>query len=121
MALQVVIGAGPVGSATARLLADRGDEVRVVTRSGSGPEGVERVAADASAPGVLERYVEGAAAIYSCAGPPYNRWTTDWPPLGAALIRAAEVSGAVLVTTGNLYGYGAVDGPMTEETPLRPN
>jgi nucleoside-diphosphate-sugar epimerase len=36
-------------------------------------------------------------------------------------MRAAEVSGAVLVTTGNLYGYGEVDGPMTEETPLRPN
>ncbi|WP_350281235.1 NAD-dependent epimerase/dehydratase family protein [Kribbella sp. HUAS MG21] len=121
MSLQVVIGAGPVGSSTARLLAARGDEVRVLTRSGSGPDGVERVAADVSVPGVLERYVDGAAAIYSCAGPPYNRWTTDWPPIGAALIRAAEASGAVLVTTGNLYGYGAVDGPMTEDTPLRPN
>jgi len=26
-----------------------------------------------------------------------------------------------LVTTGNVYGYGAVDGPMTEDLPLRPN
>jgi len=26
-----------------------------------------------------------------------------------------------LVTTGNLYGYGAVDGPMHEDLPLRPN
>jgi hypothetical protein len=43
---------------------------------------------------------------------------TDWPPLGAALIRAAEASGDVLVTTGNLYEYGAVDGPMTGDTPL---
>ncbi|NIK56815.1 NAD-dependent epimerase/dehydratase family protein [Kribbella shirazensis] len=121
MALQVVVGSGPVGSATARLLVERGEHVRVITRSGSGPDGVERVAADASAPGTLERYVEGAAAIYSCAGPPYDRWSTEWPPLGAALIRAAETSGAVLVTTGNLYGYGAVDGPMTEDAPLRPN
>jgi hypothetical protein len=25
------------------------------------------------------------------------------------------------MTTGNLYGYGPVDGPMTEDLPLRPN
>ncbi len=95
----------------------------MITRSGSGPdaEGIERVAADASDADVLSRYVEGATAIYSCAGPAYHRWSTDWPPLGAALIRAAETSGAVLVTTGNLYGYGAVDAVMTEETPLVPN
>jgi hypothetical protein len=46
---------------------------------------------------------------------------TDWPPPAAALLRAAETSGALLVTTGNLYGYGAVDGPMTEGLPLLPN
>jgi len=121
--VHVVVGAGPVGSATARLLAGQGERVRVITRSGSGPdaEGIERVAADASDADVLSRYVEGATAIYSCAGPAYHRWSTDWPPLGAALIRAAETSGAVLVTTGNLYGYGAVDAVMTEETPLVPN
>lgn len=90
-----------------------------MTRSGSGPDGVERVAANAGAG--LTEYVEGATAIYSCAGPAYNKWTTEWPPLNAALIAAAEASGAVLVTTGNLYGYGAVDGPMTEDLPLLPN
>ena len=95
----------------------------MITRSGSGPEagGIERVAADASDAEALARLTEGATAIYSCAGPPYHRWSTDWPPLGAALIRAAETTGAVLVTTGNLYGYGAVDGVMTEETLLLPN
>ena len=95
----------------------------MITRSGSGPEagGIERVAADASDGEALARLTEGATALYSCAGPPYHRWSTDWPPLGAALVRAAETTGAVLVTTGNLYGYGAVDGVMTEETPLLPN
>jgi nucleoside-diphosphate-sugar epimerase len=121
MPLQVVVGAGPVGTATARLLADQGEQVRVITRSGSGPEGVERVAVDASDPTALAEHVEGATTIFSCGGPAYHRWATDWPPLGASLIHAAETSGAVLVTTSNLYGYGAVDEPMTEETPLRPN
>ncbi len=145
MSLHVIVGAGPVGSATARLLAARGEQVRLITRSGSKPQplpsrsgaevvggagrvvgeggggGIECVAADASDGEVLARLTDGAVALYSCAGPAYHRWSSDWPPLGAALIAAAESSGAVLVTTGNLYGYGEVDGPMTEDLPMRPN
>jgi nucleoside-diphosphate-sugar epimerase len=120
MALHVIVGAGPVGSGTASLLADAGHEVRIVTRHGTGPDrpGIERVAADASLAGELRGLVSGAVAIYNCANPPYHRWATDWPPLAAALLDAAEQSGAVLVTTSNLYGYGPVDHPMTESDPL---
>ncbi len=50
--------------------------------------------------------------------PPYDRWPTDWPPIAAALLTAAERTGAVLVTMSNLYGYGRPSGPMTPETPL---
>ncbi|WP_329347812.1 NAD-dependent epimerase/dehydratase family protein [Streptomyces sp. NBC_01261] len=123
MSLHVIVGAGPVGTATARLLADKGEQVRLLTRSGGGPEhpGIERRATDASDADALARHTEGALALYCCAGPAYHRWPTDWPPLGAALVRAAELSGAVLVTTGNLYGYGQVDTPMTEQLPQRPN
>ncbi|WP_329104374.1 NAD-dependent epimerase/dehydratase family protein [Micromonospora sp. NBC_01699] len=123
MSLHVIVGAGPVGSATATLLAERGDRVRLVTRRGSGPEhpAIERIAADASDPDRLTRLAAGATALYNCANPAYHRWPTDWPPLAHALLRAAEHSGAVLATVGNLYGYGPVDAPMTEATPLRPN
>ncbi|TCC10463.1 NAD-dependent epimerase/dehydratase family protein [Kribbella soli] len=117
--MQVVVGAGAVGSVVARLLLARGEQVRVITRSGSGPDGAERIAADAK--NGLTDYVAGATAIYSCAGPAYYKWAAEWPRLGAALLAAAEASGAVLVSTGNLYGYGAVDGPMTEDLPLLPN
>lgn len=108
-----------MGSVVARLLVARGEQVRVITRSGGGPDGAERVTADAK--NGLTDYVAGATAIYSCAGPPYNKWASEWPRLGAALVAAAEASGAVLVSTGNLYGYGAVDGPMSEDLPLLPN
>ncbi|WP_262012535.1 NAD-dependent epimerase/dehydratase family protein [Micromonospora sp. Mcm103] len=120
MALHVIVGAGPVGTATARLLAERGERVRVVTRRGTGPEhqAIERVAADAADADRLAALTEGAAALYNCANPEYHRWRTDWPPLAAALLTAAERSGAVLTTVGNLYGYGPVDAPMTEATPL---
>ncbi|NJC14666.1 nucleoside-diphosphate-sugar epimerase [Micromonospora profundi] len=119
MALHVIVGTGPVGTATARLLAERGEQVRVLSRRGAGPEhpGIERVAADAADADRLTTLASGAQVLYNCANPAYHRWPIDWPPLAAALLTAAERSGAVLATVGNLYGYGPVDGPMTEQTP----
>ncbi|MGW6919306.1 NAD-dependent epimerase/dehydratase family protein [Kitasatospora sp. NPDC054939] len=119
MSLHVVIGFGPAGAATARLLAAQGHTVRVVTRTGRSPEpGIEHVALDAADSGRLTAAVRGADAIHSCAAPPLQHWARDWPPLGSSLCAAAEASGAVLVMLGNLYGYGPVDGPLTEELPL---
>jgi len=118
MGKHVIFGAGPVGSALARTLLDRGESVRVVTRSGSAVEGAEAVVADASDADRVLAVTVGAEAIYNCVNPPYHRWATDWPPVADALLRAAERHGAVLATTGNLYGYGEVSAPMTEATPL---
>jgi nucleoside-diphosphate-sugar epimerase len=116
----LVVGAGPIGSAVARRLAASGERVRVVTRSGSGPDHplVEKVAADASEAAHLRELAQGAVVVYNCVNPAYHRWTTDWPPVAAALLGAAESAGAVLVTCSNLYGYGEVDAPMTEDMPL---
>ncbi|MFP3986493.1 NAD-dependent epimerase/dehydratase family protein [Streptomyces sp. E11-3] len=119
MNFHVVIGFGPAGAATARLLAEQGHSVRVVTKSGRSPEpGIEHVACDATDSERLIEAVQGAAAIYSCAAPPYHHWASEWPPLASSACAAAEATGAVLVMLGNLYGYGPVDGPMTEELPL---
>ncbi|MEU2871129.1 NAD-dependent epimerase/dehydratase family protein [Streptomyces olivoreticuli] len=119
MSLYVVVGFGPAGAATARLLAGKGHSVRVVTRSGRSPEpGIEHVALDAADSGRLTEAARGADAIFSCAAPPYHRWASQWPPLASSVCAAAEATGAVLVMLGNLYGYGPVDGPMTEELPL---
>ncbi|GAA0355669.1 NAD-dependent epimerase/dehydratase family protein [Streptomyces blastmyceticus] len=119
MSLYVVVGFGPAGAATARLLAEKGHSVRVVTKSGRSPEpGIEHVAFDAADSGRLTEAARGADAIFSCAAPPYHRWASQWPPLASSVCAAAEASGAVLVMLGNLYGYGPVDGPMTEELPL---
>jgi nucleoside-diphosphate-sugar epimerase len=120
--MHVIVGAGPVGSTTAKLLADDGERVRVVTRSGSGPRhaNVELVAADASDGLRMKELTTGATVLYNCANPPYDRWPTDWPPIADSLLAAAEASDAVLVTVGNLYGYGRVSAPITEDTPLAP-
>lgn len=120
MSKHIVVGAGPIGTATALLLAERGDEVIVVTRSGSGPShpAITRTATDASSSATMTELASGAVAIYNCANPAYHRWLTDWPPIARALIAAAEHANAVLVTASNLYGYGPVAGPMTEDLPL---
>ncbi len=119
MSLHVVVGFGPAGAATARLLAEQGHSVRVVTRSGGTPEpGIEHVACDAADGERLTEAARGASALYSCAAPPYHRWGSAWPPLAASVCAAAEATGAVLVMLGNLYGYGPVEGPLTEGLPL---
>src|ERR1700754_635458 len=118
--MHVIVGAGAVGSSTATQLAEAGERVRLITRSGSGPvhANIERVAADASDAAALSRLSKAAVSIYNCANPPYHTWPTDWPPMADAMLAAAEASGAPLAITGNLYVYGPVDRPMTEDMPL---
>ena len=50
----------------------------------------------------------------------YTKWAREWPPLATALLTAATASGAGLVTMGNLYGYGEVDGPIHAGQALAP-
>ena len=102
MGLHVIVGAGPVGRATAQLLAERGEKVRVVTRRGTEVAGAEAVAADATDAAALRGLVSGADALYNCANPRYHRWPIDWPPLHEAMLAAAEDSGAVPVSYTHL-------------------
>jgi nucleoside-diphosphate-sugar epimerase len=116
----LVVGAGPVGRHVAQLLATRGSEVVVGTRSGTdtGISGVTHVVLDAADPEALSAAAEGAAVIYNCINPgDYTRWETVWPPIAASMLTAAERSGAVYAITGTLYPYGPVDGPMHEDLP----
>ncbi len=120
MALHIIAGSGPVGTAVAAELLDRGDQVRVVTRSGTGPDGVEKVALDVTDRDAFAAQCADAAVIYNCVNPPYDQWPATWPPIAESLLHAAERSGAVLAITGNLYPLGRPEGPMTEAAPDRP-
>lgn len=116
----LVVGAGPVGRHVAALLAARGSDVTVVSRSGrdTGIDGVRHLALDASDADALARAAEGVDHLYNAANPPdYTQWERVWPPLATSLLTAAERSGAVYAITGALYPYGPVDGPMTEDLP----
>jgi nucleoside-diphosphate-sugar epimerase len=120
--LHVVVGAnGGAGGALVRDLSGRGRRVRAVSRRPAMdlPQGVEWLAADAADPAQARKACEGAAVVYHCAQPPYQRWAAEFPPLTASIADAAAAAGARLVYADNLYAYGPVDGPITEDLPAR--
>ncbi|MGY1752949.1 NAD-dependent epimerase/dehydratase family protein [Blastococcus sp. SYSU D01042] len=119
MGLHVIVGKGPVGTTTAEELVVRGHRVRVLSRSGGrSTDTVEHRQVDAADAEALTAAASGADVLYNAVNPAYHRWATAWPPVAAALLTAAERSGAVLVTMGNLYGYGRPTGPMSPGSPL---
>src|SRR4051812_35039531 len=130
MTHHLVLGAGGVGRSTTAELVALGHTVTLASRSGrvveqpwqaSHPDAVEVVAVDAADEAAVTALARGAASIVNAVNPPsYTTWDTDWPPVAAATLGAAEASGAGLVIIGNLYGYGRVNAPMREDDPMRP-
>ncbi|WP_199443549.1 NAD-dependent epimerase/dehydratase family protein [Umezawaea beigongshangensis] len=120
MSFVVVTGAGAAGLPVARRFAEIGERVRQITRSGRGADHplVERVAADITDTDLLTELVDGARVVVNRAIPAYDRWAVDVPPMARALLTAVERTGAGYVMLGNTYGYGPVDGPMTEDLPM---
>jgi nucleoside-diphosphate-sugar epimerase len=134
MTRHVILGKGPIGSTLARQLADAGHEVLVLSRSGapsapsapsahgtpdaSAESPIRHAAVDSADAAALTSAAQGADVLYNCGNPAYHRWPTDWPPIADAVLAATEATGAVLVTTGNLYGYGAGTQLMREASPL---
>lgn len=117
----VVVGTGAIGTLVANQLTAAGHSVIAISRHAAPSKSsiVEHVAGDASDATFLARQATDAAAIFNCVNPPYHRWPQEWPPIAAALLHAAEKSGAVLTTLSNLYAYGVPTGPLTPETTLR--
>ena len=120
MPFHVIVGAGAPALATATLLAAAGDPVRLVSRRGISAEHelVEAIALDATDTESLAELCQGAATVFNCAVPAYNNWPQTVPPLFRSILTAAERGGARYVMLGNLYGYGPVNGPVTEDLPL---
>ncbi|TIT79243.1 MAG: NAD-dependent epimerase/dehydratase family protein [Mesorhizobium sp.] len=123
MGYYVVVGAGPVGRETARLLGEQGHDVVLTSRSVGDINlpGVRAMQADATDAAELSRISRGADAIFMCAMAPYDRWPIDFFPIVDGTVRAAETVDAKIILLGNLYGYGGnADGPLRSDTPLDP-
>jgi len=126
MSTHVVTGAGPVGSTVALQLAEAGHQVRLLTRSGSGPEHprIDRRRADVSDAAGLDEHLEGAVAVHHCIhGSAYDSqvWRRELPRAEQVVLAAAGRAGAVVTFPESLYSYArtgsSVERPMTEDHP----
>lgn len=120
--VHVVTGAGPVGSTVAQQLVDAGHSVRLLTRSGSGPDHalIDRRKVDVSQPEALTEAFADAVTVHHCIhGSAYDArvWRTELPRAEQVVLEAAGRVGAVVVFPESLYSYGPVDRPMTEDLP----
>ncbi len=122
--LHVIFGAGQVGQPLARLLLNAGKRVRIAKRSPAGvPPGLEVIRGDAADSAFCTQTAQGAATVYHCMNPPYDRrlWAELVPRWMDNLIAAAGRAGARLVVLDNVYMLGRPGGrPLDEDSPLNP-
>ena len=122
--MHTIIGTGgTIGDALTRELVAAGCPVRRVSRHPQPLAGAgETVAADAADPAGLADAVAGSEIAYLTIGLKYDAtlWREVWPRIMANTIEACKRAGARLVFFDNVYMYGRVDGPMTEDTPFNP-
>lgn len=120
--VKVVTGAGPVGTTIATQLAEAGHRVRLLTRSGSGPEHplIERLRVDVSQAAPLSAALDGADAVFHCIhGSKYaaKSWREELPRAERRVLAAAAEVNAVVVFPESLYSYSSPEAVMTEAGP----
>src|SRR5215204_981780 len=116
-----ILGAGgAIGGELMKLLVARNQPVRLVGRHPQSPAGVtETVIADLADRDQTVRAVAGSTIVHLLVGLKYDHrvWHDLWPRIMSNAIDACKRAGAKLVFFDNVYMYGRVDGPMTEDTP----
>jgi nucleoside-diphosphate-sugar epimerase len=123
MALQTILGAnGTIANALIPLLMANHENIRLVSRNPQPVPGAETVAADVLNYQELLNAVQGSSVIYLLVGITYGKkeWRRDWPVIMRNVIAVCKETGAKLIFFDNVYMYGKVDGPMTEESPYKP-
>ena len=123
MTMTTILGAGgPIGNELAKILAKRNTPFRLVSRNPKPVAGAELLAADLSDREQTIRAVAGSNVVHLLAGLKYEfrTWQELWPRIMANVIEACKRAQAKLIFFDNVYMYGKVDGPMTENTPYAP-
>lgn len=131
MTVLVTGASGFLGGRLAQMLAERGDQVRVLARASSDLRHlshlpIQTVRGDLGDAAALDEAVHGARVIYHCAA-----CSTDWAPLKTylsanvtgtqnlldAAVRAGTVERFLHVSTTDVYGYPRV--PCDESAPMQ--
>ncbi|MCJ8210161.1 NAD-dependent epimerase/dehydratase family protein [Mucilaginibacter sp. RS28] len=123
--MHTILGAGgPVANALTRELIANNETIRLVSRRPSSFKGenITWKKADLLNYDELLAAAEGSEVIYLCAGLTYDKkiWKAQWPVIMQNCINLTKATGARLIFFDNIYMYGPVQGPMTENTPYKP-
>ena len=119
-----ILGAGgTIGNELVKELTPRNEAIRLVSRNPTlVPGAAEAIAADLSNLDDTLKAVSGSRIVFLVIGLRYEIkvWRELLPRIMHNVIEATKRSGARLICFDNVYMYGKVRGPMTEETPFRP-
>ena len=123
--MHTILGAGgAVANALTSELADSGEAVLLVSRKPitNAGKNVTWKKADLLNFAELREAIKGSTVIYLTAGLVYDKniWQQQWPVIMQNVINLAKETQARLIFFDNVYMYGQVNGPMTEETPYNP-
>jgi nucleoside-diphosphate-sugar epimerase len=123
--MHTILGAGgTVANALTRELLNNNETIRLVSRKPIQTEGdnITWQKADLLNYAELSAAAKGATVIYLCAGLVYDQeiWKQQWPIIMQNVINVAKQNQARLIFFDNVYMYGLVNGPMTENTPYNP-
>lgn len=122
-ALHTLLGAGGViARELTAALQQQDQRVRLASRRALPVAGTESIATDLLDAAAVDRAVAGSTVVYLVAGLRYDAtvWQAEWPRVMAHTIEACLRHGARLAFFDNVYAYGRVTGPMTEDTPFNP-
>jgi nucleoside-diphosphate-sugar epimerase len=121
--LTAILGAGgAIANELAAILAAKNAPFRLVGRNPKPLAGAEVFAADLSDREQTLAAVSGSSVVCLVVGLKYDLavWRDLWPRIMANTIEACKRAQARLIFFDNVYMYGRVDGPMTEQTPYAP-
>jgi nucleoside-diphosphate-sugar epimerase len=122
--MQTILGSGGIiANHLAKSLPVYTNDIRLVSRNPKAVTGKEElVPADLTSAEQVMKAVKGSDVVYLTAGLQYNIkvWQEQWPLLMRNVINACKENNSKLVFFDNVYMYGKVFGPMTEETPFNP-
>ena len=123
--MHTILGAGgPVANALTKELLDHNQTIRLVSRRPVDIKGnnLSWKKADLLNYTEVQEAAKGSTVIYLCAGLVYDAkiWREQWPVIIRNVINVTKENNARLIFFDNVYMYGLVNGPMTEETPYRP-
>ncbi|MDB5155568.1 MAG: hypothetical protein JWR50_275 [Mucilaginibacter sp.] len=123
--MHTILGAGgPVATALTHELENNNETVRLVSRKPITPGKPTTTwqKADLLNYSELQAATAGSTVIYLCAGLVYDKniWREQWPIIIQNVINVSKANKARLIFFDNVYMYGLVKGPMTEETPYNP-